>query len=174
MSDQSSTPVPQDPPNEAAGQEAEQADTQAIASSAVLPPAPVTAPTQRWQDRVLRLPAVIGIGAVALLVGALGGATVNALTHHQGDPRGEFGQHGPMKGDRGGGPGGWGPGGGPGGSGPGGPGAGRGPGKGATGSRGGDSDRPSLPGGSSGDSDNNRGDTNRSQRSPSADSSRNG
>lgn len=178
MSDQSSTPAPQDPPDEAAGQqEAHQADTQAAASAAVLPPAPVLAPKQRWQDRVLRLPVVIGIGAVALLIGALGGATANALTHHQRDLRGEFGHHGPMmNGHRGGG---FGPGWGNGGPswGDRGPGNGWQGGDGWQGGRGGQ--RPSFPNGASGGSDSNEGDanrpdTNRSGGSTSSGPSRNG
>ena len=44
-------------------------------------PPPPSAPRVRWQDRVLRLPAVIGVALATLIMGGFGGAALGALTH---------------------------------------------------------------------------------------------
>lgn len=44
-------------------------------------PVAAGAPRVRWQDRVLRLPAVIGVALATLIMGGLGGAAIGAVTH---------------------------------------------------------------------------------------------
>ncbi len=65
-------------------------------------PAAAGAPRARWQDRVLRLPAVIGVALATLIMGGFGGAALGALTHDRDHHDGWGDRHERM--------GGWGPG----------------------------------------------------------------
>jgi hypothetical protein len=85
MTDES--PVPADgadqtPASQPVEQPVEQpvVQTEAQPAAAAVPPPPA-APRVRWQDRVLRLPAVVGVALATLIMGGLGGAGLGALVH---------------------------------------------------------------------------------------------
>ncbi|MFN8195839.1 MAG: hypothetical protein U0R80_16370 [Nocardioidaceae bacterium] len=104
MTDEKSVPEEAPAPSPGSDEAPVPPAVDATAPAAVAPALPMAAaaPRVRWQDRVLRLPAVIGVALATLVMGGFGGLGVGAIATHWRDRHDGFdGRH--MMG-----PGGWG------------------------------------------------------------------